>query len=172
MIIPNQKTKTQQIVLMAALIAINVILSRFLSISAWNFKISFSFVPVVIAALYLGTWQAGIVGGIGDFIGAMLFPIAQYFPGFTLVALLTGVSYGFFLHKKQTFPRILCVVIFVELIGSVLLNSLWISLLHGTPYWAILPPRLVQASVMIVVKCIVIRFIANYMPTFQKNTAS
>lgn len=172
MSIPNQKIKTQQLVFMAALIAINVILSRFLSISAWNFKISFSFVPVVIAALYFGTWQAGIVAGIGDFIGAMLFPIGKYFPGFTLVAILTGIAYGFFLHKKQTFPRILCVVILVELIGSVILNSFWISLLYGSPYWAVVAPRLIQAGVMIVIKCIVIRFVANYMPTFQQNTAS
>ena len=167
----SQKTKTQQIVFMAVLIAINIILSRFLSISAWNFKIGFSFVPVVIAALYFGTWQAGIVAGMGDFIGAMLFPIAQYFPGFTLVAFCTGIAYGIFLNKKQTLSRIICVVILTELIGSVLLNSLWISLLFGSPYWAILPQRLVQAGVMTIVECVVIRLVVSYAPILRQHTA-
>ena len=170
MTIPK-KIKTQELVFMAALIAINVILSRFLSISAWNLKIGFSFVPVVIAALYLGTWQAGVVGGLGDLIGAVFFPIGRYFPGFTFVAVLTGLAYGLFLHKKQTFARIFCVVFLTELIGSVIMNSFWISLLYGSPYLAIVLPRLIQAGVMLVVECVVIRLLINYVPAIQQKTS-
>ena len=54
----NRKFTTKQLVIIAMLVALNVILSRFLSIAAWNIKIGFAFVPVVFAALYLGPWQA------------------------------------------------------------------------------------------------------------------
>lgn len=94
------KITTQQMVPMAVLIAANVILSRFLSIAAWNIKIGFAFVLVVLAALYMGASQAALVGVLGDLIGAVLFPIAAYFPGFTVTAFLTGMVYGLFFHKK------------------------------------------------------------------------
>ena len=87
----NRKFTTKQLVIIAMLVALNVILSRFLSIAAWNIKIGFAFVPVVFAALYLGPWQAALVGALGDFIGATLFPIAAYFPGFTITAAIVGL---------------------------------------------------------------------------------
>ncbi len=166
----SKKTKTQQIVFMAVLIAINIILSRFLSISAWNLKIGFSFVPVAIAALYLGTWQAGAVAAIGDFLGANLFPIASYYPGFTLSAFLTGIFYGLFLRQKPSFVNIFCSVLLSELICSLLLNSLWISILSGSPYLALLLPRLFQAGVMIIIKCFTIRLLVNYIPVLRQHT--
>lgn len=101
------KITTKNLTTMALLIALEIILSRFLSLSAWNTKIGFSFVPVVIAAILLGPVYAGIVGALADFIGAILFPIGAYFPGFTLTAFLTGMVYGLFLYKQQSLPRIL-----------------------------------------------------------------
>ena len=85
----------------AALIAAAIVLSRFLSINAWNLKIGFTFVPVFLAAYLYGPLGGAIVGGIADFLGATLFPIGAYFPGFTLTCVLTGVVYGLLLQKKQ-----------------------------------------------------------------------
>ena len=98
----KKKMNVQTLVTLSVLIAIEMILSRFLSISAWNIKIGFSFVPIAIAAIAYGPVEAGIVGGVGDLVGALLFPIGAYFPGFTLTAFLTGAVFGLFLHKRQT----------------------------------------------------------------------
>ena len=46
---------------LAMLTAIEIVLSRFLSINAWNIKIGFSFVPIVVAAILYGPIAAGIV---------------------------------------------------------------------------------------------------------------
>ena len=39
---------------MGLLVALQVILSRFFSINAWNFKIGFSFLPIAVAGMFFG----------------------------------------------------------------------------------------------------------------------
>ena len=153
----ERRFSTQQLVLMAMLIAANVVLSRFLSISAWNIKIGFAFVPVVMAAIYMGPLQAALVGALGDFVGAILFPIGAYFPGFTLTAFLVGLTYGIFLHKKQSNTLIIAAVILTEVIGSLLLNTLWISILYGSPFMPLLATRVFQVLMMGAMEFLVIR---------------
>ena len=98
---------THRLVLMAMLVAVQVILSRFLSINLWNLKIGFAFVPVALAGMLLGPVGAGLTGAVADIIGATLFPSGTFFPGFTLTAFITAFGYGFFLHKKQGMANIL-----------------------------------------------------------------
>ncbi len=153
---------THRLVLIAMLVAAQIVLSRFLSISLWNLRIGFSFVPIVLAGILLGAVPAGITAAIADLLGATLFPSGPFFPGFTLTAAVTGVLYGLFLHKKQTLPRILGAVLTTELLCSILMNTVWISILYGTPYLALLPTRLPQAVGMTVVEIVVIRLLIPY----------
>ncbi|MFB0971599.1 MAG: folate family ECF transporter S component [Tissierellia bacterium] len=150
------KFSTKDIALMGVLIATEVVLSRFLSISLWNLKIGFAFVPVVIAAIRLGPIKAGTVAALGDFIGAMLFPIGQYFPGFTFTAFLMGITHGIFLYEKRTTSRIITGVLINQLIFSLLLNSYWISVLYGAPYKELLATRIFQTAILVPVQIAVI----------------
>ena len=159
---------THKLVLMAMLAAIQIVLSRFLSINLWNLKIGFSFVPIAVAGMLLGPISAGLTGAVADLVGATLFPSGAFFPGFTLTAFLTAFGYGFFLQKKQDLPNILAAVLFSEIIGSILLNTLWISILYGTPFIALLPARITQAVGMGIVEVIVIRLLANELPQLKK----
>ena len=59
----KQKFTTRTLTTLAMLIAIEVILSRFLSISMWNTKIGFSFLPIAAAGILYGPLAAGAVGG-------------------------------------------------------------------------------------------------------------
>lgn len=163
----ERRFSTQQLVLMAVLIAANVVLSRFLSISAWNIKIGFAFVPVVIAAIYMGPLQAALVGALGDFVGATLFPIGAYFPGFTATAFLVGLTYGLFLHKKQNAALIFAAVVCTELIGSLLLNTLWISILYGSPFLPLMFTRVFQVIVMAVMEVLVIGCLTSKLMKVQ-----
>ena len=163
------KITTRNLTTMALLIALEIILSRFLSLSAWNTKIGFSFVPVVIAAILLGPVYAGIVGALADFVGAILFPIGAYFPGFTLTAFLTGLVYGLFLYKEQGFPRILGAVAVNQFILSLLLNTLWISILYGSPFGPLLVTRLVQSAILTVVQIVVIELIVKALPRLKRG---
>ena len=159
---------TKMLVTLALLIAMEVILNRFLSINAWNIKIGFSFLPVVIAAMLFGPVHAAIVGGLGDLIGAILFPIGAYFPGFTLTAVLMGLVWGFFLHKKVTIPNILISAGINQFILGLCLNTYWISVLYGSPYGPLFVTRIVQAAILFVVQGLVIYAIGKYVPQLKK----
>ncbi len=144
-----KKFDTSMIVYIGVLTAMEIVLNRFLSINAWNLKIGFSFVPVAIAGMLFGLLPAAIVAALGDFVGALVFPIGPYFPGFTFTAFLTGAVFGFFLKGKTSVPRVLAIL-------SLLLNSLWISVLYGSPYLPLLSTRIVQCAVLIPVEIILI----------------
>lgn len=147
-----KKFDTKLVVTIGLLVAIHIILSRFLSINAWNIKIGFAFVPVFLAAWLYGPVPAALVGGLGDFLGAVLFPIGPYFPGFTLSCALTGIIFGLLLHKEQTLPRIVAAVVLNQFGVSLLLTTFWISILYGSPYQVLLLTRVVQAALLAVVE--------------------
>ena len=163
---------TRTLVSLAALVAMEIVLSRFLSISAWNTKIGFSFVPVVVAAMLYGPIAGGIVGALGDFIGAILFPIGAYFPGFTLTAFLMGVVFGFFLHREQTIPRILAAVAVNQCVLSLCLNTLWISILYGSPYGPLFLTRIVQTVILFAVQTVTIIAIAKVLPRIRTGLSA
>ncbi len=151
------------VVTIALLVALHIILSRFLSINAWNIKIGFAFTAIFIAAYLFGPVGAAITGALGDFLGAILFPIGPYFPGFTATCLLTGLLYGFLLHKKQTWGRIIAAACINNLILSLLLNSYWIALVYGTPFAALLATRGVQVAILIPVEIITMKLLSGIM---------
>ena len=159
-------------VTLAILVAMEIVLSRFLSINAWNIKIGFNFVPVVIAAMLYGPIGGAVVAALGDLLGALLFPIGAFFPGFTLTACLTGLVFGFFLHKSQTLPRIGGAVLINQGILSLCLNTLWISILYGSPYGPLFVTRIVQTLILIAVQGVTIYAIAKVMPRLRSTLVS
>ena len=153
------KLTTKTLTALALLTAMEIVLSRFLSISAWNIKIGFSFIPVVIAAMMFGPAAAGIVAALGDLLGAVLFPIGPYFPGFTLTAFLTGMVFGLFLYKKRDLKNVIGAVAVNQFVLSLFLNTLWISILYGSPYLPLLTTRIFQCVLLAAVQFAVIRAI-------------
>ena len=102
-------------------------------------------------------------------MGAILFPIGAYFPGFTLTAALTGVVLGLFLHKGQNLGRIAGAVAVNQLVLSLLLNTLWISVLYGSPYAPLFVTRIVQTIVMIPVQFIMIGLMTKALGRYGKR---
>ena len=164
----NKRMSTKLIVIMGLLVAMEIVLNRFLSVNAWNIKIGFSFLPVVIAAIVYGPVYGAIVGGLGDFLGAIMFPIGQYFPGFTLTAVLMGLVWGFFLHKEQTLPRIIAAAAINQFILGLCLNTYWISVLYGSPYGPLFMTRILQAVILFVTQVIIIYAMGKFIPRFKE----
>lgn len=150
------RNRLLMLLVLALLIAMEIVLNRFVSIRTWNLKIGFSFIPIVVAAMLYGPLGGAVVAGIGDLIGAILFPNGPFFPGFTFTALLTGIVFGLFLRKKQTFLSVISAVAINQLVLSLLLNTLWISILYGSPYFPTLVSRLPQCAILIPVQILVI----------------
>ena len=51
---------------------------------------------------------------LGDLIGALLFPVGAYFPGFTLSSFLDGAIYGWCFRKGTGKRQILLAVLLVQ----------------------------------------------------------
>lgn len=159
----NKKISLRTVAVLALLTALEIVVSRFLSISTESLKIGFSFLVVAFAAREYGVAGGAVVGGLGDLVGALAFPIGPYFPGFTLTAALCGAAYGLVL-KKYSVGRILLTLIINNFLLGGALNTLWISLLYGSPFMVLLPLRLMQAAVMTVVGIPALYFMNKYMP--------
>ncbi len=163
----------RSMIIMAMLTAMAVALDRVpgLSIKTPGWKIGFSFIPPMIAAMLLGPVQSAIVYGLADFIGAILFPFGPYHPGFTVCAALMGFIMGLFLNKRPLavfgserewrsigfFPNMIVpVIINCALIGLVV-NTYWVSRLYGSKtYGGWFSYRLVEYAILIPVQLLLI----------------
>ena len=145
---PNQKTSlkkifsTQNLVMMAALIAMQIILARFLSIQASDtLRISFESIPVILAGMWLGPIPGAIVAVIADLLGTILSGYGTWFPPLVLGPLSVGVLSG--LSTKYLFRSPLAetrdtwkVAAIVVAVG--LLNSFVFGLIGSTLYSCIM----------------------------------
>lgn len=156
--------------IMAMMIALEVVLSRFLSIPIGDsLKFGFNFVPICVAAYLYGPVASVLVGALGDLLGALLFPTNTIFYGFTITAALTGAVFGFFLHKKYNFLRILFSVVIVQVALTVFLDALWFNLYYGSPYAVMLATRAVKGGVMIGVECVTLNLIMPVMDRIRRQ---
>ena len=145
---------------LGVLAAMGIVLAALRPVNLWDVRVSFTFVPIAAAAMLFGPLPAAILGAVIDVLGAILFPSGSFFPGFTLTAFLHGAIYGLFLYEKpRRVPPLLRAVLAVAvylLVCSLGLNTLWISILYGTPFLPSLLRRLIQAAVMGPVQVLVI----------------
>jgi len=176
-----KRFSTRILVTLSVLVALQVILTRFCSFNAWNVRIGLGFTALVIAGIFYGPVAAALVGGLGDFIGAMAFPTGPYFPGFTLTQILMGAVFGLMLYQKhfsepllskEQFSgaepsllrsgsaslifRIVVAVLINQCILSLLLNTFWISFVYGSSFTGLLGTRVLQAAVTAPIQMIII----------------
>ena len=156
----DNKFDVKKLIQISLLIAIEVILTRFCSIQTPIVRIGFGFLPIAMIGMMYGPLSAGVAYAIGDLLGVALFPTGSFFPGFTITAFLTGIVYGVFLYNKpKTWPRIIGAVLTVCLVINLGLDTLWLSILMGKGYIALLPTRIMKAVLMIPVQTFIIGII-------------
>lgn len=154
---------TRTLVFMALFIALQVILTRFLSIQTPILRIGFSFIPVALCSIILGPALGGITAGIADIVGMMIFPPSAYFPGFTLSALLSGAIYGLVLYKKpNTILRVAISVLLVTIIVDLGLNTWWLTMITGKAASVLIYPRLIKSAIMFPIQVSLISLIWKY----------
>lgn len=137
------KNSVRLITYCAMLIALEIVLNRFCSINTAGLKIGFSFVPIVVAADLFGPNCAAIVYALADLIGAILFPIGPYHPGFTICAAAMGFVYGICLYKKSEsdrkirfFPNVIIPAFVNNIVFGLLINTAWVAMLYGSKTYA------------------------------------
>lgn len=160
-------SKNKKIILTAVLLAMQIILSRFLSVKTPILKISFAFIPSCVCAIWLGAKWTVLLNVLGDIIGATLFPTGAFFIGYTISTAISGLIYGLLLYKKednsytykQFIIRLIISVILVTCISNIGLNTLWISITTGKAFIVLLVTRIVKELIMIPIQIVVILFI-------------
>ena len=153
----DRSSKTTKIILIAFFIAVEIVLTRFLSINTGIVRIGFGFLPVALLGIMYGPLWAGAAYAIGDILGMMIFPSGAYFPGFTLSAFLTGLVFGLVLYKKDiTWTRVLIASLIVVLGINLCLDTFWLHILMGQGYMAMLPARILKCAIAIPVQTFLI----------------
>lgn len=161
--------KIRRLVMSALLIALNVVLSRLVSINAANYRISISFITVFFAAYLYGWKCSALVAGAGDLIGALLFPTGAFNPFFTLSAMIGGIVYGIFLYHNESVKKALIVVIINQLVISLGLNTFLISYFYNMKLLPLFITRVGQCVVMMVVEFVVINAFMAVLPRIKKQ---
>lgn len=163
-------SNTRRLVTIAFFIALEVVLTRFLSINTEFLRIGFGFLPVACVGILFGPLWAGAAYAVGDVLGMLIFPSGSYFPGFTVSAFLIGCIYGIFLYKKESsFRRILIPVLLVCLGVNLFVDTLWLNILYGQAYLALLPMRLIKCAVMVPIQLVLIKLVWDkVLKTFMK----
>ena len=149
--------KTRNIAALGMLIAVTVVLSRFISIKTPFVTLSFGFLPVALAGMLWGPAAGALVGGMGDFIGATLFPTGPYYLGFTVTYALAGLLYGASLCRPRVSRlRLWLTCTAVNIAVYFALDSLWLYDIMGAGLFAMLGKRLLKNVVMIPVSALIL----------------
>ena len=143
------KLDTKDITTIGILMGVHLIVSNFISINTPLIKISFGFITLSIIGIIYGPLVTGIAAAICDIIGAMLFPIGNFFFGFTITAFLVGCAYGFLKSYPLIIFRIILVVTFICVGLNIGLNTYWLSIIMGKAYAVLLPARILKNLIMI-----------------------
>lgn len=153
----KNKITTEMLVIMSLMIALQIVLSKILSINISILRIGFGFLPIAVLAILYGPLWAGIAYAIGDIIGAFIFPTGTFFIGFTISSFLTGVILGVVLYKKEvTFMRAFIASAILCLAVNLILNTYWLTFIIGKGFKVLFLSRLIKELVAIPIMTILI----------------
>ena len=153
----------QKLVVIALLIALNIVLSRFVSIKALNFKISLTFITIVVTAYLYGYFGSIIVAFFGDLVGSLLFPIGPYNPLLSLSAVLSAIVYAYSFRRKMNKKNIVCACFINRFVVSMIINTIIISIMYNLSFEATLITRFYQAIIMFIVEVLVLFVTSKYI---------
>lgn len=149
-------SKLKKVILSGILLALVIVLNRFVSIKTQLLVIDLTFIPIMMSAIWLGPKYTTLIAVLADFLGAILFPFGAYFPGFTVSAGLVGLIYGIFLYKKpgsnmtnkQFIIRLLISNLLVLGVVRIFVTALWLKILYGQAYLVIVSTRVLTQVLM------------------------
>lgn len=156
---------TKNLVLCGLMAALAVVLGMVASIDIGPYiRIGFSGLPNRVVECLFGPMVGTLFGGMLDILKYLVKPSGPFFFGFTFNAMVAGVIYGCILYRKPvTIRRILAAEFLTKLIVNCLLNTLWISILYGKGFFAILPLRIVKNAIMLPIDSCILYFTLVYV---------
>ena len=134
----NSIFSTRIMVIMAALIALQIILARYLSIQASEtLRISFETVPLALAGMWLGPVGGAIVALVSDLLGTIIYGYGVWFPPIALgpvfFAAFCGWGTKYIFRSSLSEPRDAWKVILITAIAGII-NTFGIGVITTTLY--------------------------------------
>lgn len=127
-----KKLKTKELCMLAMLAALNVVTAEVMvfPVIPKVLELSFGFVPIAVCGMLFGPVPAMLVAVVADVIGAAIFSAGDFFLGYTLTALLTGLFYGLFLRRNDLkWYHVVIAQTLVTVICYAGCNTLWAYIL-------------------------------------------
>jgi ECF transporter S component (folate family) len=164
------KNRAERIAFAGMFIALSIILTRFFSQMIYiggiqTIRLSFGEIPLMLSGIVLGPVYGAVCGALADLIGFPFNPQGSYFPGFTLTAAMAGFLPGLMaklVKKKWTWLNLTIIIAFTTLITSIFLNTLWLNIMMGKAFIALLPPRIIASLITIPVYAVVIKLFLKH----------
>ena len=129
----NAKFDTKTLTTCALLVAMQVILARFVAISiSETTRISFEAIPIFLAGMLFGPVAGMLVGFLSDFIGAIM--SFGFNPIFCIPPILYGLCGGLcrsMLREKFAFWKLAVAFLPAVVIGSILWQSFALAKIYG-----------------------------------------
>lgn len=155
------KVNTKKLIIIAMLVAFDVIFSRLLAVNVLIAKVGLGFAAIGVCAMLYGPAWAGVCAALSDLVGALLFPTGAYFPGFTVTAAMTGVIFGLFLYKQRPkFKQCFLAALTNCLLITLICNSVMIAVVFGPPLMPLIATRSVETAVMLAIQTAVLTAIS------------
>lgn len=147
----KELASAKAIAFLGIMAALAVILGFVASIDLGPYvRIGFSGLPNRIVEATFGPFVGCLFGGALDVIKFIVKPTGTFFPGFTFDAMLAGILYGSILYRKEiSVPRIFMAELVNKVIVNCGFNTLWISVLYGKGFLALLPARIIKNAIML-----------------------
>lgn len=156
-----KKLDTRSWMVMALMIAISVILSRFFSLQTEILRLSLGYIPIILAGVLLGPIAGGIVGVAADFLGTTFFSAYAWFPPLALTPLFIGIWSGLMRSQfiKSSFRRTVLFNFCGNVIGRIIISSACLHILYSTGFTVLLATRIPSSIIMTAVESAVIYLI-------------
>lgn len=130
-------------------------------------RIGFSGIPNKFVAWMFGPTVGGLFNGSMDILKYLARPSGQaFFPGLTMVTMLSGVLFGcFFYGRPLRLWRVLAAEFTVALLCNVILNTYCLSILLGKGFWVLVPAKVTQNLITWPINSLLFFYLAKFMET-------
>lgn len=168
---------THNLVLCGLMAALAVVLNYTTSIFITpNIRIGFSGLPNRVVEYLFGPCIGAVFGGMLDILKYLLKPDGgAFFFGYTFNVMVAGIIYGTILYRRPVrLWRIFIAEFLTKAIVNCGLNTLWLAVMNGNAFLAILPARVIKNIIMLPIDTAILFFTLTFvskllnMPEFHK----
>ena len=176
----KKRFSAQTLAIAGALVAMNIVLSRFVAIPiGTSLRITVSSVPIILAGIWLSPVVGGCCGFLGDFLGCLISGYAPN-PLLSVSAILMGVLPALFLmlfrvdsakSRVNSFSafallylRFFTAIGLTMLVTSQGITTYGLSLMYGQPFFAQWLLRLPQSVLLLFVNSLLTCFLYTRVP--------